>query len=173
MKKIIFAFLLCFGLGSFQANELAAQKNYNSALGLRFGWAYGLSYKTFSAPQTAWEFILQSRSYGSPGSRRWGNGFNFTALYQHHGNIPNAKGLNWFVGIGGAVGVWRGYRGHRWFPEEGRSYTVFGVAAILGLEYSFPSAPFSISLDWKPVFNLTGYSGLWGDEGAFTLRYTF
>ncbi|HHX31837.1 MAG TPA: hypothetical protein GX712_04540, partial [Bacteroidales bacterium] len=45
---------------------------------------------------------------------------------------------------------------------------------IGGLEYIFPSAPFNVSLDWKPSFNFTnGYNDYWFSGIALSLRYTF
>jgi hypothetical protein len=53
------------------------------------------------------------------------------------------------------------------------SYTVIGVDGILGLEYNFSEVPINISIDWKPAFNLVGYSRFFGDGGALSLRYIF
>jgi len=33
--------------------------------------------------------------------------------------------------------------------------------------------PFNISIDWKPAYNLWGYSGFWADGGALSIRYIF
>jgi hypothetical protein len=48
-----------------------------------------------------------------------------------------------------------------------------GLDGIIGLEYALPDAPLSISLDWKPAFNILGPVGLVGDEGALSVRYRF
>jgi hypothetical protein len=172
MKRLLllFAMALIFG----QAAQ--AQANYGAGIGLRLGPTYGLTYKQFMSPKAAFELILQSRYYGGNYSRhgwnRGASGFNFVALYEHHGAVKGLNGLNWFLGIGGHLGYWRGYTGHRWFPED-RAYFALGVDAIVGLEYTFKEAPFTIGVDWKPAFNLIGWSGFWGDEGAFTIRYNF
>jgi len=41
------------------------------------------------------------------------------------------------------------------------------------LEYNFKEIPFNLGIDWKPVFNLTGASGFYGDGGAISIRYIF
>jgi len=48
-----------------------------------------------------------------------------------------------------------------------------GIDFILGLENNFKEIPFNISIDWKPAYNLTGYSGFWADGGAISIRYIF
>jgi hypothetical protein len=53
------------------------------------------------------------------------------------------------------------------------NYTVIGIDGILGIEYNFEEVPINIGVDWKPAFNLTGYSGFWGDGGALSIRYIF
>ena len=59
---------------------------------------------------------------------------------------------------------------------EAVSYThlsVIGIDGILGMEYNIQEIPFNISLDWKPAFNLIGYTGFWGDEIALSIRFIF
>ena len=48
-----------------------------------------------------------------------------------------------------------------------------GIDGIIGIEYNIEPIPFNISLDWKPGLNLIGYTGFWGDELAFSIRYIF
>ena len=57
--------------------------------------------------------------------------------------------------------------------EGGSTYTVIGIDGIIGLEYSFTEIPINVSIDWKPVLNIIGYSGFWGDGGALSVRYMF
>ena len=88
-------------------------------------------------------------------------------------NIPfeNIKNFNWYIGVGVAAYLWNWKDG---FNGEGNSKTVFGTFAQLGLDYKFKKAPINISLDWMPVFQLSGYgSGLAIVGGAVGLRYVF
>jgi hypothetical protein len=36
----------------------------------------------------------------------------------------------------------------------------------LGLEFHFSAVSINLSVDWKPAFNLVGYSGFWADGGS-------
>jgi hypothetical protein len=49
---------------------------------------------------------------------------------------------------------------------------IIGADAIIGLEYFFEEIPFQISLDYKPMINLTGGGWLYNDA-ALALRYKF
>ncbi len=156
MKKIAVTFLIvsCLVLNS-QAQD------YNTGIGLRAGFANGLTIKHFISSKTALEGILSSR---------W-RGFEITGLYEIHNRFLDTDRLNWYVGFGGHVGFWNGDDANWGTP--GTSYTVIGIDGILGMEYNFREVPINIGLDWKPAFNIIGYSGFWGDGGALSIRYIF
>jgi hypothetical protein len=59
-----------------------------------------------------------------------------------------------------------------WFNDNA-SRLVIGVDGIPGLEFVFSEVPFNASLDWKPGFNLIGYTGFLGDELALSVLYIF
>lgn len=156
MKKLIFVLFvsLFFGL------TVKAQ-DYNTGIGLRGGWGTGLTIKHFLGSNSAVEGILDSR---------W-HGLSITGLYEIHNQAFDVKRLNWYYGVGGHIGFWDGkyYRD----VNDNSNYTVIGVDGILGLEYNFKEIPFNIGIDWKPVLNLTGTSGFYGDGGAISIRYIF
>ncbi len=136
-------------------------QDYNTGIGLRGGYFNGLTLKHFVSSNTAIEGIISSR---------W-RGLQVTGLYEIHNQAFNTNRLNCYYGIGGHVGFWDGNRTN--WGDNGTSYTVIGVDGILGMEYNFSEIPFNLSLDWKPSFNLVGYTGFWGDGGAVSLRYIF
>jgi hypothetical protein len=86
-----------------------------------------LSFKYFYNESTAVETLL---SLGKP----WGLGF----LLEKHKDLQ-ASGLYWLYG-GGAY----------FSTESGPVGRVAGLQGILGFDYKFPTAPFNLSLDWKP-----------------------
>jgi hypothetical protein len=156
MKKLLFVLLMA----SFLAFESNAQ-DYNTGIGLRGGWANGLTIKHFIHGNKAVEGIFDSR---------W-HGFSVTGLYEIHNQAFGVDRLNWYYGIGGHIGFWDGK--YYWNYDNSRNYTVIGIDGILGLEYNFKEIPFNIGVDWKPAFNLTDSSGFWGDGGAISIRYIF
>jgi hypothetical protein len=156
MRKLALAFTLFFAM------ILAANaQDYNTGIGFRGGLSNGLTVKHFISSNTALEGIL---------STRW-QGFNITGLYEIHAQAFNTPRLNWYYGFGGHIGFWDGYKDHPWFNDG--TYTIIGIDGIIGIEYNIEPIPFNISLDWKPGFNIIGYTGFWGDELALSIRYIF
>ena len=158
MKKAILSLsVLFFTLTFVQAQD------YQTGIGLRGGFSNGLTVKHFLGDQTAVEGIL---------STRW-RGFLITGLLEFH-RPTQVDGLQWYYGFGGHIGVWNNRNNSKNpFFDNDKSGTVIGVDGILGIEYSFSGIPFNLSLDWKPAFNLIGYSGFRGDGGALSIRYIF
>ena len=135
----------------------ASAQSYKSAFGVRLGYDNGLTLKHFVAHSNAFEGLLSF----SP------NYFQLTGLYIYQIPMVNAPGLDWFVGLGAHLGgiYEKHYSG---------SKTLVGADLIGGLEYTFPSAPFNVSLDWKPTFNFSNsYNDYWYAGLALSLRYTF
>ena len=156
MKKIIITCLVAFCLTS-----ISFAQNYDTGIGLRAGYYNGLTIKHFVGQNEAIEGIF---------STRW-RGFEITGLYEIQNPVFNAEGLDWYFGFGGHAGFWNG--DYAEWGTPGTMYTVFGIDGILGLEYSFRLIPVNIGLDWKPALNITGYSGMWFDGGALSIRYIF
>lgn len=157
MKKTII--VIAIGILGFVVN-LNAQ-DYINSIGLRAGLSTGITFKHFLSSNDALEGILTTR---------WG-GFNITGLYERHGRAFDTDNLYYYYGGGAHIGVMSG-RNNPWFNNT-NTYTVIGIDGIIGLEYVFEEIPFNISLDWKPGFNLIGYTGFWGDEVALSFRYIF
>jgi len=156
MKKIFLTLVLSICVLVF-----VNAQDYNTGIGFRGGFANGITVKHFLNERSAFEGIIASR---------W-RGLEITGLYEIHNTAFDVDRLNWYFGFGGHLGFWNGdYAG---WGDEGSNYTVIGVDGILGIEYNFEELPINLSLDWKPAFNIVGYSGFWGDGGAFSIRYIF
>ncbi|SHE78021.1 hypothetical protein SAMN05444274_102376 [Mariniphaga anaerophila] len=159
MRKLLFVATL-FLFATFAANA----QDYNTGIGFRGGLSNGLTVKHFIGSNKAIEGLL---------STRW-HGFHVTGLYEIHAQAFNTPRLNWYYGFGGHVGFWGdNYKNHPWFDDNGSSHTVVGIDGIIGIEYNIEAIPFNIGLDWKPGFNLIGYTGFWGDELALSVRFIF
>ena len=156
MKKFILTFTLAILLIAF-----ASAQDYRTGIGLRAGFSNGLTVKHFITERTALEGLL---------STRW-RGFDITGLYEIHNQAFDTERLNWYFGFGGHAGFWNG--DYTSWGELGTNYIIIGIDGILGIEYNFREAPINIGLDWKPAFNITGYTGFWGDGGALSIRYIF
>ena len=135
-------------------------QDYKQAVGLRGGLFKGVTYKNFISNQTAIEGILHTR---------W-QGWELVGLVEYHNEIGSEPNFLWFYGYGAHIGFYDA-KYTQW--SSAGTYTVLGIDGIIGLEYDIPRVPIAIGLDWKPTFNLVGYSGFFGDGGAFFVRYTF
>jgi len=140
--------------------SLRAQ-NYNTGLGLRVGLNNGVTLKHFVSDRSAFEGLLETR---------W-RGFAITGLYELHNDLEY-NNLRWYYGFGGHIGFFSGYNDHPWADAD-KDYTIIGADGILGIEYTFDEVPVNIGLDWKPMFNLIGYSGLWLDSFGLSVRYVW
>lgn len=156
MKRILMIVLSV----TFLTVTLNAQ-DYQTSLGLRAGYPYGLTVKHFLGKTNAVEGILAG-SYG---------GLVITGLYENEHWTGQYPGLNWFWGFGGHVGFWAAGRNPN--LDEVYNGSVIGLDAILGLEYTFDEIPLNLSLDILPSLNLFGFTGWGGIYGALSVRYVF
>jgi hypothetical protein len=161
MKKIalLFAFLFALSL----SNDMKAQGNFQSALGLRFGAPLAASYKFFISDPAAIELYLGFRSYSV--------GYTFLnpgAMYQYHFPINGVDGLNWYVGGGASLFLYSFDDGYC----AGCDGLAFGINGVLGLDYTFADAPINLSVDWLPTIVIAGdFAGFGAGNGALSARY--
>lgn len=155
-------FLLAFILGATVSTQ--AQSGYTTGIGLRGGAASGITLKHFIKSDAAIEGIL-STSFKYRGTV-------ITVLYEKHAQAFDARGLQWYYGLGGHVGFWDGHdyydHGHKHYNDK---VVGLGVDAILGLEYYIRDIPFTIGADVKPYFNIPRGGGFW--DTALHVRYVF
>lgn len=137
-------------------STISAQ-NYKTGIGARVGFFNGITVKHFLSPNNAVEGIVNFR---------W-DGVIITGLYEWQQPLPNAQGFEYYLGLGGHIGFFDDYE---WGDDDEVS-TVAGIDLIIGLEYTFPQAPFTIGLDYKPAFNFIGDNHIWADGLALNLRF--
>ena len=75
-----------------------------------------------------------------------------TALYEYHGAISGAEGLQWFAGAGPSFLLFSYGIG-----------TEVALRPVVGLDYKIAGVPLAFSLDWRPFI---GISDLLGNEVA-------
>lgn len=154
---------IVFILALLSVNITLKAQDYENAIGVRLGTSNGVTFKHAIGNDAALEGILAAR---------W-RGFNITVLYEKHAMAFSEPRLKWFYGAGGHIGFWHGYRHHPWFDEDDDDYVVVGIDGIIGLEYTLEEAPLNFGIDWKPAFNIVGWTGLWADELALSVRFVF
>ena len=158
LKNLLFTILLIVAFST----KLSAQE-YNFALGLRLGYDIGFTARYFFMPDNAVEGILSF----SP------NDFRITGLYQFQQPFLAVDNLDWFVGAGAHIGsLTREYQRRNNLDHA----FLFGANLVGGIEYVFPTAPFSATLDWKPSFTFTNATNTgrhWFVSFALSVRYTF
>ena len=146
-KITLLLFFVCF---IYQSHA----QNYTTSLGLRLGYPFSASYKTFINENNAVEITA-----GYIGVTTY-KLFNIGGYYEHHTQIESADGLSWYYG--GGINLY--------FGSFDNSSTTLGLSGVLGLDYKFKDAPVNISLDWIPILFLNGV-GFGGGYGGVSVRY--
>jgi hypothetical protein len=112
---------------------VTAQSEYKTAVGLSLdfgsgGTLVGPSLKHFFTERSAGDVELL---FGTRITM-------VNLLYQYHGRIENAAGLQWYAGIGPSILLGSG---------GGSS---IAVRPLVGMDYKFKDVPLSLALDWRP-----------------------
>lgn len=131
--------------------------------GLRLGYPWAASFKTFISESSALEVYA--------GYRGWSfyNWFSVNGAYQIHRPFPNVENLQWYFGGGAGVYFWNYDTG---FLDDNSSDVSFSVQGYLGLDYTFEDLPINLSIDWVPTIFLNGYGDTFGPGyGNLAARY--
>lgn len=140
MKKI--TLLLAIVATTF---TLSAQSLYNHSVGLYLGSFNGVTYKTFTSSNTAFQCDAGLKVGFWNGALY---GFEINPNYMYQESFKTVRPLQWFVGGGVGIGAsWRNYYDHDIYRRAG--YFKLGVNAIGGLEYKF-NIPLALQVDLRP-----------------------
>ncbi len=159
MKKLRYPILLLLLTG---ISFATFTQDYHTGLGIRLGYASGITAKHFFTTDAAVEGILTTR---------W-DGFNITGLYERHLPVFDTEGFYFLYGGGGHFGLWDIKKFNPDSDQSGNQ-VFLGIDGIIGLEYIFADVPLSLGLDWKPGFNFISEFGFAFDEIALSVRYLF
>lgn len=163
-KQFTFFLFVAFLFCSFMD---ANAQSYKSAIGLRLGYPWALTYKTFISQQGALEVYAAARQYGYIGyNYGW---ISINGAYQHHFPLNDVlDGLQWYVGGGAGLQFWHFDDN---FPNAGSNQSV-SLQAYLGVDYKFDEIPLNLTLDWVPNIYLNGYTnGFYGRSANLGVRY--
>ena len=163
MRLPVFVMALFF-LGIFSGGSAKAQmRDFNTMVGVVGGTNLGGTVKQFVTQPGALDLLVY---------RRW-KGTVAALLYEHHFEIREIRGLEWYLGAGGHYGIWKQPNGEPpWVYKIDQDYNAYGIDAIVGLEYNLSRSNFYMGFYWKPAYNFPDFTDFWGDEAAFTLRYS-
>lgn len=142
---------MLLGLGFIHVN---AQSKSNIQAGLRLGLPFGATGRYFFDDANAVEAIAGAYAHT----------FTITGLYERHFDLSalTTEGFGWFIGAGAHFGSRR---------EDGNVKAIGGVDGIGGVNYTFPSFPINLSVDWKPAIHFNTSSDL--TDFAVSARYVF
>jgi hypothetical protein len=154
MRKIfVTVFFLSIITIGFSQSRTTNSSTYRTALGVKVWDGGGISLKHFF-DKNAGELI----------GYFWNRGFRLTGLYEIHGPISGAAGLQWYIGPGAHIGFYNSKNGDGSF---------IGIDGVLGLDYKFRGAPINMSIDWQPSFEFGENRGFYNSWGGLGIRYTF
>jgi hypothetical protein len=148
---------------------------FEKQIGLRLGATSGITGKVIKNDRTAIEGLLGFRK----------GGIQLYGLIEKYHPIIKTNKHRWmmFFGGGGHLGYVNGYnRVRRWsntsgyyYEEQRISGTVFGLDGIIGMEYTFPNVPITVSVDFKPYMELQDFRRFWVNfwDFAFGIKYSF
>lgn len=155
MKKVVLLSFFALSVSFLHAQSKSSNgSTYTTALGVKVWDGGGISFKHFLNDKAALELI----------GYFWSRGARLTGLYEIHGPISGANGLQWYIGPGAHIGFYNTKYGDGSF---------IGIDGVIGLDYKFNGAPINISLDWQPSFEFGDNRGFMGSWGGLGIRYTF
>jgi len=147
---------ILLALAAFLLALAATAQSYNKAIGVKFPFGTGLTYKKFIQEKSALEFqALYAKEH-----------FRLAGLYEFHFPFTKTEGLNWYVGPGVHLAFYKTA-----FQKTYSSKMDLGIDGVIGLDYKFNGLPINISVDWQPSLSFTGPAGN-AAYGGFAVRYT-
>lgn len=172
MKRLKIVLVTVFAL---VALSTSAQK----AIGLRFagGNSNGaeITYQMPIGGETNRLQLDLGGSFDSDGGTDY-SVLSLTGTYQWMWDIPSVDGLAWYAGPGASVGIWmldfdKSINDMGIDDESGLNLAIGG---IVGIEYTFADFPIQLSLDTRPMWNLSGADDYGSNLGlSLAARYIF
>ncbi len=130
-------------------------QGYKTAAGLQLDFGNG---STLVGPAIKYFF---KENNALEGEILFGSGVTYlNAFYQYQKEIPNAKGLEWYLGGGPSFAFFSG------------ATRVF-LRPMVGLDYKLGDVPLALSFDWRPSIYLGSTYGSRFAGGRFGLGFKY
>ena len=169
MKKVVLIAVVFFVTASVYSQV------YEKQVGLRLGVTPGITAKIIKNDRTAIEGMLGFRN----------GGIQMYGLVESYHPLIKTNTRHWmiFFGVGGHIGYINGYdRVKRWsntagyyYEEQRISGIVLGIDGVIGTDYTFNKVPITLSIEFKPFFELQDFSrfdvNFW--DFGFGIKYSF
>jgi hypothetical protein len=165
MKKIFattLAATLLFSIinsANAQSRRATSGGSYNTALGLGLDFGDG---STLVGPSI--KHFFTTHDAGKAEVLFGDHTTNLSIYYQYHGDIQNANGLRWTLGLGGTASF---------YSFRGYDQTDFAFRPTAGLDYKIPNVPIQFEFDWRPAITVTHGSDFTAARFGFGFRYCF
>lgn len=154
MKKISILIIILAVSGSLFSQTFERQ------LGMRFGTMSGITGKVVMNKKTAIQSTLGFRK----------GGVQLYTMLEAYKMIDKNANQNWYMYFGGGIHVgyingynkvrrWSNSAGYFW-EEERASGLVFGLDAVMGVEYNIPAVPLVVFFEFKPMVELQGFNSV-------------
>lgn len=164
MTKITMTFLFLTLIG------FSYSQSYTTAIGIKGGNSGGIGYgggglnlKHFIGGKNALEFTVGGGN----------NHIRGQVLYEWQNDIGEVQGLEWYLGVGGSIGLWSSDYPHPNGKDNYNRGLYLGANGVVGLDWNLePSTgvPIGLALDTGPYIGLIN-SGFFGWGGGLALRY--
>lgn len=162
MKRNLLIAVSAIMISACSLHHASAQKasstsgsTYTTALGLGIDFGNG---GTYVGPSV--KHFFTKHNVGKA-ELLFGNGATFvSAYYQYQGDISNAAGLNYTLGLGGTLGF-------------GGGETAFSFRPTAGLDYKIANVPIALEFDWRPAFSVSDGTDFEPARFGLGFRYAF
>lgn len=164
MKKVFQSVSLAVFACLLLSTTVSAQRRTTGSTGSTYSTALGLGLDfgdggTYVGPSI--KHFFTRNNVGKAEVLFGRNSTQLAAYYQYHGDIQNASGLKWTLGLGGSAYF------NRYYGDD------FAFRPTAGLDFKVPDVPLGFEFDWRPAIFATHGGGFTGARFGFGFRFCF
>lgn len=164
MKQFIIITILFF------ASLTAGAQEFKQSVGIRMGWTPGFEYRIFTDDANSYKFLLGTRDRGIQ--------LHLFKEFHQYDLFSFSDQITFFYGAGIHAGYEKWdvlYHHENTLGYETKTGLIAGLDGIVGLEYTFYTAPIALGIEAKPYFEFLGQEifDIQIFDIAFTAKYLF